>query len=88
MLEALSSGLPVIAARAGASHEVVTDGENGLLYEPGDPRSLVAACHRVLTDAGLRARLREGARRSAETKDWEASTRVLRGYYEMALAAG
>ena len=87
MLEALSSGLPVIAARAGASHEVVTDGESGLLYEPGDPDSLVEACRRVLTDANLRARLREGARRSAETKDWEAATRALRGYYELALGA-
>ena len=88
MLEALSSGLPVVAARAGAAHEVVTDGESGLLYEPGDPASLIAACRRVLTDGGLRARLGEGARRSAESKGWEASTRVLRGYYEMALAAG
>ena len=87
MLEALSSGLPVIAARAGASHEVVTDGESGLLYEPDDPGSLVAACRRVLTDGDLRARLAEGARKSAETKDWEAATRALRGYYGMALAA-
>ncbi len=87
MLEALSSGLPVIAARAGAAHEVVEEGVSGLLYEPEDRGSLVAACRRVLTDADLRARLRKGARRSAEAKDWEASTRALRGYYEMALAA-
>lgn len=87
MLEALSSGLPVIAARAGAAHEVVEDGVSGLLYDPEDSGSLVTACRRVLTDADLRSRLREGARRSAETKDWEASTRVLRGYYQMALAA-
>lgn len=88
MLEALSSGLPVIAARAGAAHEVVTEGESGLLYEPGDSASLVAACRRVLSDADLRARLGRGARASAETRDWEAATRALRGYYEMALATG
>ena len=88
MLEALSSGLPVIAARAGASHEVVADGANGLLYEPGDPASLIAACRRVLKDAELRARLGEGARATAETRDWKAATRALRGYYELALAAG
>lgn len=88
MLEALSSGLPVIAARAGASHEVVTDGESGLLYEPDDPASLFAACGRVLFDADLRGRLAEGARAVAETKDWAEATRTLRGYYEKALAAG
>ena len=87
MLEALSSGLPVVAARAGAAHEVVEEGVNGLLYEPEDRDSLVRTVRRVLEDGQLRARLGEGARATAETRDWEAATRALRGYYEMALAA-
>jgi glycosyltransferase involved in cell wall biosynthesis len=87
MLEALSSGLPVVAARAGAAHEVVEEGVNGLLYEPEDRDSLVETVRRVLEDEDLRVRLREGARATAETRDWEAATRALRGYYEMALAA-
>ena len=87
MLEALSSGLPVVAARAGAAHEVVEEGVNGLLYEPESRDSLVETVRRVLEDEDLRARLREGARATAETRDWEAATRALRGYYEMALAA-
>jgi len=87
MLEALSSGLPVVAARAGAAHEVVEEGVNGLLYEPEDRDSLVETVRRVLEDGELRARLGEGARATAETRDWEAATRALRGYYEMALAA-
>jgi glycosyltransferase involved in cell wall biosynthesis len=87
MLEALSSGLPVVAARAGAAHEVVEEGMNGLLYDPEDRDSLVEAVRRILGDEGLRARLKEGARATAETRDWEAATRALRGYYEMALTA-
>jgi glycosyltransferase involved in cell wall biosynthesis len=87
MLEALSSGLPVVAARAGAAHEVVEEGVNGLLYEPEDRDSLVETVRRVLEDGELRARLGEGARATVETRDWEAATRALRGYYEMALAA-
>jgi len=87
MLEALSSGLPVVAARAGAAHEVVEEGVNGLLYEPEDRDSLVETVRRVLEDGELRARLGEGGRATAETRDWEAATRALRGYYEMALAA-
>ena len=87
MLEALSSGLPVVAARAGAAHEVVDEGVNGLLYEPEDRDSLVDTVRRILEDEELRARLGEGARATAETRDWEAATRALRGYYEMALAS-
>ncbi len=87
MLEALSSGLPVVAARAGAAHEVVEDGANGLLYEPEDRDSLVETVRRVLEDGELRARLGEGARATAETRDWGAATRALRWYYELALAA-
>ncbi len=86
MLEALSSGLPVVAARAGAAHEVVEEGVNGLLYEPEDRASLVETVRRILEDGELRARLGEGARATAETRDWGAATRALRGYYEMALA--
>ena len=88
MLEALSSGLPVVAARAGAAHEVVEEGVNGLLYDPEDRDSIVGTVRAVLEDASLRARLAQGARATAETRDWEAATHALRGYYEMALVAG
>jgi glycosyltransferase involved in cell wall biosynthesis len=87
MLEALSSGLPVVAARAGASHEVVEDGVSGLLYDPRSSGSLIEAVSRVMGDGDLRARLGKGARAAAETRSWEAATRTLRGYYEEALAA-
>lgn len=87
MLEALSSGLPVLAARAGASDEVVEDNVSGLLYEPGDTGALVEAVRRIVEDEDLRGRLSEGARAAAETRSWGEATRVLRGYYEMALSA-
>ena len=88
MLEALASGLPVIAARAGATGEVVSDGENGLLYEPGSPDSLVAAVHEIFSEENFRLSLAREARDSAERRDWGNSTRTLRGYYQQALAAG
>jgi glycosyltransferase involved in cell wall biosynthesis len=81
MLEALASGLPVLAARTGATGEVVGDGRSGLLYEPGSPDSLVGVVRRVLSDEALRSALSRGARATAEERDWEHSTRTLRGYY-------
>jgi glycosyltransferase involved in cell wall biosynthesis len=87
MLEALASGLPVLAARTGATGEVVSDGENGILYEPGSPGSLVAAVRKVVSDEELRLSLARNARLSAEKRDWENATRTLRGYYEQAAGA-
>jgi glycosyltransferase involved in cell wall biosynthesis len=87
MLEALASGLPVIAARTGATGEVVSEGENGVLYEPGFSESLVSAVRKVVSDEDLRSSLARNARLSAEKRDWENATRTLRGYYEQAVGA-
>jgi glycosyltransferase involved in cell wall biosynthesis len=88
MIEALASGLPVVAARGGASHEVVKEGENGLLYEANSAASLVAAVRRLFSDDESREALARRARATAEERDWGSSTRVLRGYYEHALGEG
>ena len=85
MIEALASGLPVIAARGGAAHEVVTEGESGFLYDPGSDESFVLAIRRVLSDEDVRLRLSDGARTAAEERTWKASTGVLRGYYREAM---
>jgi glycosyltransferase involved in cell wall biosynthesis len=85
MIEALASGLPVLAARAGAAGEVVADGETGLLYDPASDASLVAAVKTLVSDDGLRTRMGKSARRAAQRRDWRSSTRTLRGYYEKAV---
>lgn len=85
MIEALASGLPVVAARSGATAEVVSHEESGLLHEAGSERALVEAARRILSDAELRERLSQGARVAAEQRTWESSTATLRGYYEEAL---
>ena len=61
VVEALAVGTPVIATRTGGVAEVVRDGENGLLVEPGDVAALAAAIDRFFTDAELAARLRANA---------------------------
>jgi glycosyltransferase involved in cell wall biosynthesis len=86
MIEGLASGLPVVAARSGASHEVVSEGENGLLYEPGSDGEFVAAVQRILEDDTLRGALGRRARAAAEKRGWESSTATLQGYYEEALS--
>ncbi|MCA1848668.1 MAG: glycosyltransferase, partial [Actinobacteria bacterium] len=85
MIEALASGLPIVAARSGASHEIVDEEENGLLYEADSAPSLVAAVDRLFSDEGFRGALARAARAAAERRDWGSSTHALRGYYEQAL---
>ena len=43
LLEAMVSGLPVIAAAVGGVSEIVTDGETGLIIPPEDPKALAKA---------------------------------------------
>jgi N-acetyl-alpha-D-glucosaminyl L-malate synthase BshA len=65
-LEALASGVPVVATRAGGLPEVVHDGENGLLAAVGDVDAMAAAVLRLLSDAPLHARMAQAARAGAE----------------------
>jgi glycosyltransferase involved in cell wall biosynthesis len=48
-MEAMSSGLPVVAADAMALPHLVHDGENGYLFRPDDPQDLAAKLERILT---------------------------------------
>lgn len=48
-MEAMASGLPILAANAVALPHLVHDGENGYLFEPGDADDLADKLRRVLT---------------------------------------
>jgi glycosyltransferase involved in cell wall biosynthesis len=72
VVESLAVGTPVIATRTGGVAEVVHDGENGLLVEPGDTAAFVAAVRRYLDDPELRARLRAAAAPSVAAYDADA----------------
>lgn len=67
-LEAMQWGVPVVGSRLGGILEIVREGENGLLFTPGDTASLAASLERVLTDPVLRARLEAGARPSVDER--------------------
>ena len=66
VVEALCRGRPVVATRVGGIPDLVRDGENGLLVEPGDTRALADAFGRLLTDRELAERLAARARESVE----------------------
>lgn len=71
-VEAMSFGLPVVAPRLEAIPEIVSDGETGVLFRPGDHDALARAVGDLLSDP-VRARLMgaAGRARAAERFGWD-----------------
>jgi len=68
-LEAMSSGLPVVAADAGGFRESIAHGQSGLLVSGDDPRAFAAAMVWLAFDHDFRRSLGIEARRQAELRD-------------------
>jgi glycosyltransferase involved in cell wall biosynthesis len=84
-MEAMASGVAVVAANAGGIPDVVEDGVNGLLFRPGDTADLTQKLEQLLFNDTLRAQLANAARASSEPWSWRASTQTLIGYYDRAM---
>jgi glycosyltransferase involved in cell wall biosynthesis len=59
--EGMRAGLPVVAADAGGPAEVITPGETGFLFPPGDVGALAETLTTLADDAPLRAQVGEAA---------------------------
>lgn len=72
LFEYLAMGKGIVASRLGQVAEVIIDGENGLLVEPGDASALARAIEKLAQDEALRARLGAAARQTAiERYTWK-----------------
>ncbi len=60
-IEAMASGVPIVASNVGGLRDFLADNQNALLHEPRSPASIAAAIARALADSSLRARLAEAA---------------------------
>ena len=88
VLEALSSGLPVVALRAGGVADIVRTGETGVLLDPDAPPAAMAdALAQLVADADHRRTLAHAARAYALTQTWDAIMGRLRDRYEAVVAS-
>jgi glycosyltransferase involved in cell wall biosynthesis len=63
LLEAMATGVPIVASAVGGVSEIVQNGATGLLVRPGDPVDLAAAVDELLSDEPFRHLLATNARR-------------------------
>jgi glycosyltransferase involved in cell wall biosynthesis len=66
VLEAMASGLPVVATRIPGTEELIVDGKSGVLVPPEDPAALREALRALLPDARRRRSMGRAAREKAE----------------------
>lgn len=72
-LHALSEGCPVLGVRAGSLPELIRDGENGMLYAPGDSAGLAEHVITLATTPGLSLRLIAEGVRTVERHSWDST---------------
>lgn len=84
VMEAMSTGRPVIASRIGGLVDLVADDETGFLIQPGDSLALQQAIERLLAHPDLRGRMGQAALR--KVVEFQASAvvpRIERVYEEL-----
>lgn len=83
LLEALSTGLPIVSTELGTGTSYVNrDGVSGLVVPPRDAPALATALERLIRDGDLRRSLAEGARLRAEAFTAERMLRDVEGVYQ------
>jgi len=90
LLEAASSGKPIVATDVPGCREIVLPGVNGLLVPPRDSRALAIAIDRLLRDSEMRERFGRNGRQLVEEQfsDETIAAQTLRLYQEMILCCG
>jgi glycosyltransferase involved in cell wall biosynthesis len=68
VLEAMAAGCPVVAPRAGGIPSLLSHGDTGFLFRPGDLHEVTTLTREVLTNQGLHARVVHAARGEVEVR--------------------
>ena len=85
-VEAMACGCAVVVSALPALNDVVTDGETGMMVEPGDHEALSQAIESLLVDDARRTQLGEAGRDTARARfDWRAVSEDFSQLYEDAL---
>ena len=70
LFEYMASGRPIVASDLASIQEVLRDGENAVLVEPGNPQALVAGIRKIKDDSALAQRVAAQAARDVREYTW------------------
>lgn len=83
-LEAMASALPIVASRLGGIPDIVREGENGLLFEPGNQEELSRALRFLVDNPDERERMGRAGQGMVEDYSWtEIAGRTEKIYQEL-----
>lgn len=85
VLEAMASGLAVVAPSSGGILDFVQNGENGLLYDPQNEKSLMDTVQFLIYRHEIARALGNSARKYAEQRDWKSVFDGLMDEYQLAI---
>jgi glycosyltransferase involved in cell wall biosynthesis len=72
VLEAMACGCPVLVSRGAGVHEVLTHGENAMLFPPRNPEAMAREIEALATQPDLRRKIEQsGMRLARETYNWD-----------------
>jgi UDP-glucose:(heptosyl)LPS alpha-1,3-glucosyltransferase len=84
-LEAMASGLPVLASPVGGIEDYLIDGENGFYIER-DHQDIAGKLDRILGDADLHGRIRERGLATAQNYAWEKIAKLYLNLFQELIA--
>jgi len=87
LFEYMAAGRPIVASDLPSIREVLTDGHNALLVEPGNPRALTAAVRRLKEDPQTAARLSHQALEDVREYTWDRRAARLESLFTQAIEA-
>jgi glycosyltransferase involved in cell wall biosynthesis len=83
VLEAMSCSLPVIVTDVRGNRDLITQGENGIIIPPKEPKKIAEAINMLLGDKKLRQYLGENARNTIiKNYTWDIIANKMLNYYE------
>ncbi|NBT37754.1 MAG: glycosyltransferase, partial [Actinobacteria bacterium] len=79
--EALASGVPVVAPASGGPLDLVSEGVNGLFWDPQHPDTLIEKVHMLEAEGELRKVLAGNARGTVVDRTWSSIMEELEDHY-------